>query len=55
MAGASSVPKLKGTKPGKESEPEEENPTGRKVKTEKKEENFLTNPANKIHWKKIPF
>jgi hypothetical protein len=55
MAGASSVPKLKGTKPGKESEPKEENPTARKVKTEKKEENFSTNPAKKIHWKKIQF
>jgi hypothetical protein len=55
MAGASLVPKLKGTKLGKESGPEKENPAARKVKTEKKEENSSTNPAKKIHRKKIYF
>ena len=40
---------------GKRSETREENPAARKIRAEKKEEEFSANPSKKIHWKKIPF
>jgi hypothetical protein len=40
---------------GKRSETAEENPAARRVRAEKKEEEFSANLAKKIHWKKIPF
>jgi hypothetical protein len=40
---------------GKRSEPGEENPAARKVRPEKKEEEFSVNLSKKIQRKKIPF
>jgi hypothetical protein len=40
---------------GKRSETGEENPAARRVRTEKKEEEFSENLSKKIQWKKIPF
>ena len=45
----------KGTSIGNWSRRTEENPAARKVRAEKKEEEFSANRSKKIHWKKIPF
>jgi hypothetical protein len=55
VAAASSVPKSKGTSIGNRREPEEENPAARKIRGEKKKEEFSANLSKKIHRKKIPF
>lgn len=52
---ASSVPKSKGTSIGRPSETMEENPAGRKLRPEKKEEEFSANLLKKTQRKKIPF
>jgi hypothetical protein len=52
---ASSVPKSKGTSIGRPSETTEENPAGRRLRPEKKEEEFSANLSKKTQRKKIPF
>jgi len=52
---ASSVPKSKGTSIGKPGETTEENPAGRRLRPEKKEEEFSANPSKKNQGKKILF
>jgi hypothetical protein len=55
LAAASSVPKSGGTSIGKRKNRAEENPLGRKLITEKKEEDFSANAAKKMPTKKIQF
>jgi hypothetical protein len=49
------VPNAKGTSIGKPQEPTEENPAGRRLRCEKKEEESSANLSKKIHPKKILF
>jgi len=52
---ASSVPKSKGTSIGKPTESAERNPPGRRLKPEKKEEEFAVNLSKKSHGQEDPF
>jgi len=49
------VPQATGTNTRRRRETTQENPTGRRLRSEKKEEEFSANPSKKIQRKKIPF
>jgi hypothetical protein len=52
---ASSIQKSKGTIIGEQGGTVEENPATRRIRAEKKEEEFSANLSKKIQRKKIPF